>query len=36
MLALELHREKEAHSVHRCRGHPLALKTNLTTQGKES
>ena len=36
MLALELHRGKEANSVHRCRGDPLALKTNLTTQGKES
>ena len=36
MLALELHRGKEAHSVHRCRGNPLALNTNLITQGKES
>ena len=36
ILPLELHRGKEAHSVHSCRGDPLALKTNLTTQGKES
>ena len=36
MLVLELHRGKEAHTAHGCHGKLLALKTNLTTQGKES
>ena len=36
MLPLELYRGKEAHRVHSCCGNPLALKTNLKTQGKES
>ena len=36
MLVLELHCGKEANTAHSRRGIPLALKTNLTNQGKES
>ena len=36
MLVLEFHCGKEANTAHGRRGISLALKTNLTTQGKES
>ena len=36
MLVLELYCGKEANNAYGRRGIPLALETNLTTQGKES